>query len=47
MLSYLNEKKSVVVFGHKRAALAHQEVEVAAFVGLKHGVDIEFPVTRL
>jgi hypothetical protein len=44
MLSKMNMKKSVVVFGHKGTALAHQEIKVAAFVGLKHGVDIQFPV---
>jgi len=36
--------RSVVVFGHEAAALADQEVQVGALVGLQHMVDVELPV---
>jgi hypothetical protein len=35
---------SVIVARHKRSTLAYQEVQVNAFVGLQHMVDIQLPV---
>src|ERR1043165_1733412 len=35
---------SVVVTGHERAALADEEVEVGALVGLQHVVEVQAPV---
>src|SRR6478735_202057 len=35
---------SVVVARHECAAFAHQEIQVHAFVGLQHMIDIELPV---
>jgi hypothetical protein len=34
----------VIVAGHERAALADEEVEIGAAVGLEDVVDVELPV---
>src|SRR3954471_5780098 len=38
------KRGSVVIARHERAALADQEVEVGALVGLLHMVEVELPV---
>ena len=38
---------SVVVLRHEGSAHAAKEVEVSALVGLKHMVNVEFPVAAL
>jgi hypothetical protein len=35
------------MFGHGSAAAAHQKVEIAAFIGLQHAVNIELLIAAL